>query len=147
MSDWLGRAIVAISVAFFAIAPREAASWPADQARVGAENHPKVLKQFGGEISNVLLSDYVNAIGRRLVETTDYAHEEWTFTVMDSPVVNAFAVPGGYVYVTRGLLSLANSEAEIAGVIGHEIAHITDCLLYTSPSPRDRTRSRMPSSA
>ena len=55
-----------------------------------------------------------------------YANEDWTFTIVDSPTVNAFAVPGGYVYVTRGLLALANSEAEVAAVIGHEIAHVTE---------------------
>jgi len=65
------------------------------------------------------------AICAVLANHTPLAHEPWVFTVTDTPVVNAFAAPGGYVYITRGLLALANSEAELAAVIGHEVAHLT----------------------
>ncbi len=97
---------------------------PASEQRVGDENHPKILNQFGGEVRDEALRAYVDRIGRRLVEVTDEAGEPWTFTVLDTPVVNAFALPGGYVYVSRGLIALANDEAELAGVIGHEIGHV-----------------------
>ena len=102
-----------------------AVAWPAQQAEAGAKSHTQVLGQFGGEISNAQLASYIDRIGRRIIAVTNFAHEDWTFTVLDTPVVNAFAIQGGYVYLTRGMLALANSEAEIAAVIGHEIAHIT----------------------
>ncbi len=98
----------------------------AQQNAIGAEQHPNVLRQFGGEIDNAKVTTYVAEIGQELVSFTDQANDPWTFTVLDSPVVNAFAVPGGYVYVTRGLLALANDEAELAGVLAHEIAHIVE---------------------
>ncbi len=66
-----------------------------------------------------------SGIGQRLAAVSEQAGEPWTFTVLNSPVVNAFALPGGQVFVTRGLVALANSEAELAGVIGHEIGHVT----------------------
>ena len=71
------------------------------------------------------LARYVNSIGQFLAAASDAPQIGYTFTILDSPVVNAFAVPGGYVYVTRGLLALAGTEAEVAGVLAHEIAHIT----------------------
>ena len=64
------------------------------------------------------------AIGGRLAAATELPGENFTFTVLNSPIVNAMALPGGYVYVTRGLLALAQNEAEAAGVIGHEIGHV-----------------------
>lgn len=97
----------------------------AAEQRIGDETHPKILAEFGGEVSDRALRDYVEGIGRRLVAVTEEPDAKWTFTVLDSPVVNAFALPGGYVYVSRGLIALANDEAELAGVIGHEIGHVT----------------------
>lgn len=96
----------------------------AQSTEIGARDHPEILAQFGGEIADEPLSSYVERIGRKLVALTDERNEQWTFTVLDSPVVNALALPGGYVYVTRGLLAIANNEAELAGVLGHEIGHV-----------------------
>ncbi len=92
---------------------------------VGDNIHPVVLKEYGGAYANPRISAYVNDVGQRIAAHSDYAGKRFTFTVLNSPVSNAFAVPGGYIYVTRGLLSLANSEAELAGVLGHEIGHVT----------------------
>ena len=100
-------------------------AWPQDEAQLGAQNHPKFLAQQGGTIKDEALANYVRQIGARIVAQTPLAHEKWVFSVTDTPVVNAFAAPGGYVYITRGLLALANSEAELAAVIGHEVAHLT----------------------
>ncbi|MEO1458737.1 MAG: M48 family metalloprotease [Pseudomonadota bacterium] len=105
--------------------PRGNPTRSASEQRLGDENHPKILAKFGGAYEDPELTAYVDRIGRRLVAVTEQPGAKWTFTVIDSPDVNAFAVPGGYVYVTRGLLALANDEAELAGVIGHEIAHVT----------------------
>lgn len=105
--------------------PRTVAQRSASDQRIGDENHPKIMAQFGGEVKDRALREYVEGIGRRLAAESEQPKAKWTFTVLDSPVVNAFALPGGYVYVTRGLIALANSEAELAGVIGHEIGHVT----------------------
>ncbi len=105
--------------------PRTVAARSASEQRTGDQAHPQILAQFGGEVSDRALRDYVDGIGRRLAAASEQPDAKWTFTVLDSPVVNAFALPGGYVYVTRGLIALANDEAELAGVIGHEIGHVT----------------------
>lgn len=98
-----------------------------DERAIGASEHPKILATFGGPFAGRALEDRVRAIGNR-VATAAFAGREGVaccrFFVLDTPMVNAFATPGGYIYVSRGLLALANSESEIAAVIAHEIAHI-----------------------
>jgi predicted Zn-dependent protease len=98
---------------------------PADEKRVGAEQHPQILEEFGGAYDDPQLGAYVASLGARLAAVSERPDLNFTFTILDSPVVNAFALPGGYVYVSRGLLALADNEAELAGVIGHEIGHVT----------------------
>lgn len=99
---------------------------PASQeAAIGAQEHQKVLAEFGGEMKNSQIQSYVRQVGQKIVPFTERQDVNYTFTVLDTPVINAFALPGGYVYVTRGILALANSESELAGVIGHEIGHVT----------------------
>ena len=98
---------------------------PAEEARIGREQHEKVVKQFGGVYDDADLARYVSSIGRFLAQTSERPDLDFTFTVLDTPIVNALALPGGYVYVTRGLLALAANEAELAGVIAHEIGHVT----------------------
>src|SRR5437667_5557657 len=78
-----------------------------------------------GVVDNAPLQSYVQTMGRKLVAVSHRPNLEWHFTVVDSPVVNAFAIPGGYVYITRGILAYLGSEAELAGVVGHEIGHVT----------------------
>ena len=83
-----------------------------------------IIRQYG-LYQDKTLQLYVNDIGQNLVsKLSDKIFSKYYFRVMDSPEINAFALPGGYVYVTRGLLALVNNEAELAGVIGHEIGHI-----------------------
>jgi len=98
---------------------------PQQEARIGAEEHPKMIEQFGGIYDVPEVTGYVASIGGRLVANSEMPTLQFTFSVLNSPVVNAFALPGGYVYVTRGLIALANSEAELAGVLAHEIGHVT----------------------
>ena len=97
----------------------------AEENNIGAREHPKIIKNFGGIYPDKELLKYIRNIGNKVAANSDLSNTKWTFTVLDSPIVNAFALPGGYVYITRGLLALANDEAEIASVIGHEIAHVT----------------------
>jgi predicted Zn-dependent protease len=97
---------------------------PEEERAIGARQHPQVLQQFGGAYPDEALQRYVEQVGDRLVDGSDVPDRDFTFTVLNSDVPNAFALPGGYVYVTRGLLALAENEAEIAGVLGHEIGHV-----------------------
>ena len=95
-----------------------------EERRIGAAEHPKILQEFGGAYEDPKVSGYIAAIGGRLVAASELPNTQFTFTVLNSPIVNAMALPGGYVYVTRGLLALAQNEAEAAGVLGHEIGHV-----------------------
>lgn len=91
---------------------------------MGAEAHPQVLAEFG-VYPDSNLQRYINNIGQRMVQVSHRSSLPFQFKVVDSPVVNAFAVPGGYVYFTRGILAYFNDEAQLAGVLGHEIGHVT----------------------
>ena len=91
----------------------------------GKKAHAAVMQEFGGPLANPKLQAYVNDVGQRLARQSHRANLEWTFTVLDSPDINAFALPGGYVYVTRGIMAYMDSEADLAGVVGHEIGHVT----------------------
>ncbi len=96
-----------------------------EEKKVGATEHPKIIKGFGGEYPDAALQSYVNRIGKGLAAVSEVPDLAYTFTILNDPKVNAFALPGGYVYITRGLLALAENEAEMAGVLAHEIGHIT----------------------
>jgi predicted Zn-dependent protease len=98
---------------------------PEQEKKLGAEQHPKMVEQFGGAYDDKAIQDYVQSVGTLLAKTSEQPNLDWTFTVLDSPIVNAFALPGGYVYITRGLMALADNEAQVAGVLGHEIGHVT----------------------
>lgn len=96
------------------------------EASLGRQEHPKILQEFGGEYKEKPdLTAYVSSIGQFIVATSERKDVKYTFTVLNTPDVNAFAVPGGYIYTTRGLVALANNEAELASVLGHEAGHIT----------------------
>lgn len=97
----------------------------ADEVKIGREQHPKVLQAFGGEYRDPEIQRYVAGLGALLARTVERKDLEYRFTVLDSDVVNAMAIPGGYVYVTRGLLALADNEAQLAGVLAHELGHLT----------------------
>lgn len=96
-----------------------------DEKRVGAEEHPKMLEAFGGTYDDAALQAYVSEIGRRLVAQSETPKARFQFFVLNDDTVNAFALPGGYIYISRGLIALCEDEAELAGVIGHEIGHVT----------------------
>ena len=94
------------------------------EVEVGKEQHQQVLAEYG-VVKDSRLQAYVNEVGQRLARNSHRGTLQWTFTVLDSPEVNAFALPGGYVYITRGIMAYMDSEADLAGVLGHEIGHVT----------------------
>jgi len=109
-------------------APRQiqtATSMSAAERAEGAKAHPQLLNEFGG-LYEGRQAAYVAQVGRRIATQSSLSSQQNDFTVslLNSPVNNAFAIPGGYVYVTRQLLGLMNDEAELAGVLGHEVGHV-----------------------
>lgn len=103
------------------------ASTPITQAEAqqGAEYHPQLLAEFGGAMSGSQ-ADYVEQVTKNVAVQSGLgnARDSFTVSLLNSSVNNAFAVPGGYVYTTRQLVALMNNEAELAGVMGHEVAHV-----------------------
>ena len=96
----------------------------AQEVQLGQEMDPQI-KQEMGVYDDAELQRYVSGIGLRLAKASERPNLPWHFTVLDEPAVNAFALPGGYIYVTRGILAFLNDEEQLAGVLGHEIGHVT----------------------
>jgi predicted Zn-dependent protease len=97
---------------------------PAQEAALGREGYSAAIAEYG-LYEDGALGAYVDSVGRKVAAASEEPTLPWRFTVLDDPVVNAFAMPGGYIYVTRGLLAHMQSEAQLAGVLGHEIGHVT----------------------
>ena len=96
----------------------------AQEIAMGREADPAIVAQFGLYPDDDL-QRYVQDLGQRLAAESERPHLPWTFRVLDDPLVNAFALPGGFIYVTRGIMAHLDSEAELVGVLGHEIGHVT----------------------
>jgi len=92
---------------------------------IGQSSHQQILQQFGTYDEKPELQRLVQRVGHQLAAASERPQLPWHFTVLDTPMVNAMALPGGYIYITRGMLERINSEDELAGVLGHEIAHVT----------------------
>jgi len=97
---------------------------PAERKQ-GTDAHPQLMAEFGGAYNGPQAA-YVNRIGQNIAVQSGLSRSpsDFTVTLLNSPVNNAFAIPGGYVYVTRQLMALMNDEAELAGVLGHEVGHV-----------------------
>lgn len=97
----------------------------AQEKAQGDEFHPQILQEFGGAWQSAQTS-YVVGVGKNIALQSGLgnAEQDFTVTLLNSPVNNAFAIPGGYIYITRQLTALCNSEAEMAGVLGHEVGHV-----------------------
>jgi predicted Zn-dependent protease len=96
----------------------------AEEIAIGQQQDAEIRREMG-VYDDPALQRYVNDIGQQLARASHRPNLPWSFTVVDSPAINAFALPGGYIYLTRGILAYLDDEAELAGVLGHEIAHVT----------------------
>ena len=95
------------------------------RAQMGAREHPRILASYGGEYKDAKTERLVARIAGALTSVSENPQQSYRITILNSPSINAFALPGGYLYVTRGLLALANDASEVAAVLSHEMAHVT----------------------
>lgn len=125
IGGWIVAALLAMLAA--AVSPAFAFSVISDaqEIEIGRRADPEIQKRYG-VLDDPALQVYVASVGRRLTDAPGVRAYPYRFLVVDSSEVNAFAVPGGYVYVTRGMLAALASEAELAGVLGHEIGHVSN---------------------
>ncbi|MBL8747151.1 MAG: M48 family metalloprotease [Phycisphaerae bacterium] len=98
-----------------------------DEIALGEEALPQLTEEYGGAVTDPALNQYVTGVAMSMVRHTegDYATLPWKITLLNSDVINAFALPGGKVFVSRALAEKFTSEAQLAGVLGHEIGHVT----------------------
>ena len=96
-----------------------------EEINIGSNYAPQVVFEFGGAYKDDRLNDYMNDVGNSLARVSHRPTLDYHFKVVNSSVINAFALPGGYIYITRGMFDVLRNEAELAGVLGHEIAHVS----------------------
>lgn len=96
----------------------------AEEMAIGQQQDAEIRREMG-VYDDPALQRYVSDIGTEIARRSHRPTLPWTFTIVDSPAINAFALPGGYVYITRGILAYLDDESELAGVLGHEIGHVT----------------------
>lgn len=138
LGDWTGlriicKCLLALFVLFLAACSTNPATGEsqfsalmstAQEEKEGAREHEKIVLRFG-ILQDRKLQSYVADVGRRVTANTERPDIKYKFFVLDTPAVNAFSLPGGYIYVTRGLLGHANGEGQLAAVLAHEAGHIT----------------------
>lgn len=95
------------------------------QEEMGAEYSKEVEKELGKSVSDQQLQNYVNSVGQKIVRVCHTPDEGFIYKAIDHNSVNAFALPGGYIYITTGMLEQLNSEAQLAAILAHETAHVT----------------------
>ncbi|GGD78050.1 M48 family metalloprotease [Croceicoccus mobilis] len=107
------------------VTPGQAPTMSSAERQQGAQAHPQLLAEFGGAYSGPQ-ANYVERVGKRIAMQSGLANasDAYTVTLLNSNVNNAFAIPGGYIYTTRQLVALMDNEAELAGVLGHEVGHV-----------------------
>ncbi len=97
---------------------------PQQDIEIGRKYAPEVEKQMGGRITDQTLQNYIDGVGQRIAAVSHNPDFEYRFVVLNHESINAFALPGGYVFVTRGMLEKLESEAQLAAILAHEVAHI-----------------------
>ncbi|MEX2671805.1 MAG: M48 family metallopeptidase [Phycisphaeraceae bacterium] len=96
-----------------------------EEIAIGEEAAPQFREEYGGQLDIPQVNEYVSQLGQRMAAESERPDLPWEFTVLDSEQINAFALPGGKVFITRGLISKFDNEAQLAGVLAHEIGHVT----------------------
>jgi len=119
------------------LSPSALAMSEEDEVKLGAKEHRKIVARYG-VYRDKDLQEYVALVGARVAAQSSRPDLAYHFTILNDEIVNAFALPGGYVYVTRGMLTHMNSESELAAVLGHEVAHITE-----KHALRSQTRAKL----
>src|SRR5712671_1732802 len=123
---WIAIAAVASSCATNPATGERQLSFMSEDKEIalGQENDAQVRTEMGS-YDDRAHQEYVTTIGMKLAQNSERPNLPWHFTVADVPAVNAFALPGGYIYITRGILPFLDDESQLAGVLGHEIGHVT----------------------
>ena len=104
---------------------RELMFFPEEQdLEIGRAYAPEIEKQLGGRIKDEQLQNYINDIGQKISRYSHKPSWEYHFTVLNHDMVNAFALPGGYIFITRGMLEKLKTEAQLAGILAHETVHV-----------------------
>jgi predicted Zn-dependent protease len=98
---------------------------PAQEKKMGLDASAQVEKELGQSVQDQQLQDYISSVGHKIAAVCHTPNEEFSYKAIDHKSVNAFALPGGYIYITTGLLKVLNSEAQLAAVLAHETAHVT----------------------
>jgi predicted Zn-dependent protease len=98
-----------------------------EEIQMGAQAAPEMIQAYGGEVPDQVLRDYVTRIGLKVAAGVEKQYKDipWKFTLLNSDVINAFALPGGQVFMSRALMERMTNEAQLAGVLGHECGHVT----------------------
>ncbi|MFH1613881.1 MAG: M48 family metallopeptidase [Planctomycetota bacterium] len=96
-----------------------------DDIELGKKLAPEMEKQSGGRVEDAAVQNYINSVGQKLAAVSGMPEMEFHYTAVNDKAVNAFALPGGYVYITKGLLKQLKDESQLAGVLGHETGHVT----------------------
>lgn len=98
---------------------------PTEEKKMGLESSKEVEKELGKSLQDPELQNYINSVGQKIAKVSHLPDYGFSYKAIDDKSVNAFALPGGYIYITTGLLKLMNSESQLASVLGHETAHVT----------------------
>ncbi|UCG56491.1 MAG: M48 family metalloprotease [Phycisphaerales bacterium] len=97
---------------------------PEEDIQLGRQYSPEVEKELGGRIADEALQSYIDGVGQRIARVCHRPDWDYRFVAVEHESVNAVAVPGGYIFITRGMLEKLSTEAQLAGILGHEIAHV-----------------------
>jgi predicted Zn-dependent protease len=121
----LAAILAAIACAVNPVSGKKELMFFSEKAEIAlGQDTDRQIKQQFGIYEDKGLNEYVGAVGRKMVPFSHRPNLQYHFAVLDTPVINAFAAPGGFIYVTRGIMVLMNSEAELAAVLGHELGHV-----------------------